>query len=61
MKQNGLLNTDKVQQGNALPKETGIKALPAIAVNGKLLSCWQNNRISAEELRNAELGQPVLN
>ncbi len=42
-------------------KTYGIKALPAIAVNGKLLSCCQNKGISAEELRNAGLGQPVLN
>jgi hypothetical protein len=39
----------------------GVKALPAIAVNGKLLSCCQNKGISAEELRDAGLGQPVLN
>ncbi len=42
-------------------KKFDIRALPAIAVNGKLLSCCQNKGLSAEELRNAGLGQPVLN
>lgn len=41
-------------------KSYGIKALPAIAVNGKLLNCCQNKGISAEELRNAGIGQPAL-
>ncbi len=36
-------------------KTYGIKALPASAVNGKLLSCCQNKGISAEELVNAAL------
>lgn len=30
--------------------EYGIKSIPAIAVDGKLLSCCQNNGISKEEL-----------
>ncbi len=38
-------------------KTYGIKALPAIAVNGKLLSCCQNKGISAEELAKAGIGQ----
>ncbi|MGI8582262.1 MAG: hypothetical protein ACR2KX_08695 [Chitinophagaceae bacterium] len=42
-------------------KTYGIKALPAIAVNGKLLSCCQNKGISVEELKNAGIGEPVLN
>ncbi len=42
-------------------KTYGIKALPAIAVNGSLLSCCQNKGISAEELVNAGIGKAVLN
>lgn len=41
-------------------KTYGIKALPAIAVNGKLLSCCQNKGISVEELKNAGIGQAEL-
>ncbi len=41
-------------------KTYGIKALPAIAVNGKLLSCCQNKGISAEELVNAGIGKAEL-
>ncbi len=40
-------------------KAYGIKALPAVAVNGKLLSCCQNKGVSEIELRNAGIGQPV--
>ncbi len=40
-------------------KTYGIKALPAVAVNGKLLSCCQNKGVSETELRNAGIGQPV--
>lgn len=40
-------------------KTYGIKSLPAVAVNGKLLSCCQNNGVSEEELRNAGIGQKV--
>lgn len=38
-------------------KAYGIKALPAIAVNGKLLNCCENKGISLEELKNAGIGQ----
>lgn len=38
-------------------QEYGIKALPAIAVNGSLLSCCQNKEISMEALKNAGIGQ----
>lgn len=41
-------------------KTYGIKALPAIAVNGKLLSSCQNKGISAEELAKAGIGQAEL-
>lgn len=41
-------------------KTYGIKALPAIAVNGKLLSCCQNKGISDEELQNAGIGKVEL-
>lgn len=37
----------------------GIKALPAVAVNGQLLSCCQNKGVSEAELRNAGIGQRV--
>lgn len=38
----------------------GIKKLPAIAVNGKLLSCCEHKEISAEELQKAGIGQAEL-
>ena len=38
-------------------KAYGIKALPAIAVNGKLLNCCQNKGISVDELKKAGIGQ----
>ncbi len=41
-------------------KTYGIKALPAIAVNGKLLSCCQNKGISPEELINAGIGKAEI-
>ena len=40
-------------------KAYGIKALPAVAVNGKLLSCCQNKGVSEAELRNAGIGQKM--
>ena len=40
-------------------KSYGIKALPAVAVNGKLLSCCQNKGVSEAELRSAGIGQRV--
>ncbi|WP_298939086.1 thioredoxin family protein [uncultured Dysgonomonas sp.] len=39
-------------------KAYGIKAIPAVAVNGKLLSCCQNKGVSEAELKNAGIGQP---
>jgi len=38
-------------------KAYGIKALPAIAVDGKLLDCCQNKGISVDELKKAGIGQ----
>lgn len=38
-------------------KTYGIKALPAIAVDGKLLNCCLNKGISEEELRKAGIGK----
>jgi hypothetical protein len=38
-------------------EEYGIKKVPAIAVNGKLLSCCENQGISKEELIQAGIGQ----
>lgn len=40
-------------------KTYGIKALPAVAVNGKLLSCCQNKGVSEAELRSAGIGQQL--
>ncbi|MEP6513319.1 MAG: glutaredoxin [Parafilimonas sp.] len=40
-------------------KTYGIKALPAVAVNGKLLSCCENKGVSEAELKNAGIGQRV--
>ncbi len=40
-------------------KAYGIKALPAVAVNGKLLSCCQNKGVSEAELRSAGIGQQL--
>ncbi len=37
----------------------GIKVLPAVAVNGELLSCCQNKGVSEAELRNAGIGQRI--
>ena len=41
-------------------KTYGIKALPAIAVDGKLLSCCQYKGISVEELVKAGIGKAEL-
>lgn len=38
-------------------EEYQVKKVPAIAVNGKLLSCCENQEISREELINAGVGQ----
>lgn len=38
-------------------EEYQIKKVPAIAVNGKLLNCCQDQGISQEELINAGIGQ----
>ncbi|GAB3343245.1 hypothetical protein GCM10027429_33590 [Marivirga atlantica] len=38
-------------------EEYGIKKVPAIAVNGSLLSCCENQGISKEELIKAGIGQ----
>lgn len=40
-------------------KTYGIKALPAVTVNGKLLSCCQNKGVSEAELRSAGIGQKM--
>lgn len=41
-------------------KVYGIKGLPAIAVNGKLLSCCENKGISVDVLKNAGIGKAEL-
>ncbi|MFZ5976267.1 MAG: glutaredoxin [Hydrotalea flava] len=38
-------------------KSYGINTVPAIAVNGKLLSCCLHNGISVEELKSAGIGK----
>jgi len=38
-------------------KEYGIRQIPAIAVNGKLLNCCKTNAISKEALIEAGIGQ----
>ncbi|MDE3183902.1 MAG: thioredoxin family protein [Bacteroidota bacterium] len=40
-------------------KAYGIKVLPAVVVNGKLLSCCENAGVSETELRNAGIGQRI--
>ncbi len=40
-------------------EEYGIKRLPAIAVDGQLLSCCKNNGITKEDLINAGLTQKL--
>lgn len=35
----------------------GIKALPAVAIDGKLLACCQNKSVSEAELKNAGVGR----
>ncbi len=38
-------------------KEYNITSLPAVAVNGKLLSCCQNKGVNKEELAASGIGQ----
>ncbi len=40
-------------------KEYNITSLPAVAVNGKLLSCCQNRGVSKEELAAAGIGKAI--
>ncbi len=51
--------SDKNNTANAADKVKtyGIKVLPAVAVNGKLLSFCENAGVSETELRNAGIGQ----
>jgi thioredoxin family protein len=37
-------------------KEYGVKRLPAIAVDGKLLGCCENNEITKKDLADAGIG-----
>ncbi|BAO55246.1 hypothetical protein NMS_1237 [Nonlabens marinus S1-08] len=37
-------------------KEYGVKRVPAIAVNGKLLDCCTNIEITKDDLTNAGIG-----
>lgn len=40
-------------------KKYNITSLPAVAVNGALLSCCKNKGVSKEELVAAGIGQPI--
>ncbi|MBX6361777.1 MAG: thioredoxin family protein [Acidobacterium ailaaui] len=40
-------------------KKYNITSLPAVAVNGKLLSCCQNRGVSKEELAAAGIGKTI--
>jgi len=52
-----LAETSKGNEAADKVKSYGIKALPAVAVNGKLLSCCQNKGVSEAELKSAGIGQ----
>lgn len=51
--------SEKSSEATEKVKTYGIKALPAVAVNGKLLSCCQNKGVSEAELRSAGIGQQL--
>lgn len=55
-----LTNKSETELIQGKVKSYGIKALPAIAVDGKLLSCCQNKGISVDELKNAGIGKAEL-
>ncbi|TDT63598.1 glutaredoxin [Fonticella tunisiensis] len=38
-------------------KQYGIKSVPAVAINGKLIDCYNNRGIDFEALKRAGLGQ----
>lgn len=40
-------------------QQYNVKSLPAIAVNGILLNCYQKEGVSETELREAGIGQPL--
>ena len=40
-------------------KELGVKSVPAIAVNGKLVGCCAGQGIDEQALRDAGLGSPI--
>lgn len=40
-------------------QQYGVKFLPAIAVNGILLNCYQNKGVSEAELRKVGIGHPL--
>jgi len=51
----------KIQEPLALKraKELGVKSVPAIAVNGKLVGCCAGQGIDEKALRDAGLGSPI--
>ena len=52
--------TDPAQKEALAKAQTyGVNALPAVAVNGKLLPCCQGKGVSETELRKAGVGQPL--
>ena len=40
-------------------RELGIRAVPAVAIDGQLATCCQGVGVSEEALRQAGIGQPV--
>ena len=49
---------DKENSRRAL--ELGVRSVPAVAVNGKLLKCCEGRGPSEQELMAAGLGQPIF-
>ena len=54
-----IAETSKSKDHSDKVKTYGIKVLPAVAVNGKLLSCCQNKGVSEAALRDAGIEQPL--
>lgn len=46
-------------QGTAEAKTYGITALPAVAVEGRLLECCKRGPITEKDLKEAGIGQPL--
>ncbi|MBW2149382.1 MAG: thioredoxin family protein [Deltaproteobacteria bacterium] len=46
-------------QGTAEARSYGVTALPAIAIDGKLLDCCRHAPISDDDLKASGIGQPI--